>query len=195
MLGTVARGTRNDASSPNLCDQIVFADDAVAVLDEVDQQIKKTCGSIGTIVPREHNSRRSVEREIFERKQHVAARNNLDKQLYRRVLIDEKSTAPPRQINRFARTAGIVLGTLETCRRPWIIRQSIRIGLAYGPVCSLSLRRSELGVRERLVRNRFGSIGFTERSYFRHTRFAQTVVVAINSHVATEWMHGPNKRD
>jgi len=59
MLGTVARGTRNDASSPNLCDQIVFADDAVAVLDEVDQQIKKTCGSIGTIVPREHNSRRS----------------------------------------------------------------------------------------------------------------------------------------
>jgi hypothetical protein len=28
-------------------------------LDEVDQQIKKTCGSIGTIVPREHNSRRS----------------------------------------------------------------------------------------------------------------------------------------
>ena len=28
MLGTVARGTRNNASTPNRCDQIVVADDA-----------------------------------------------------------------------------------------------------------------------------------------------------------------------
>ena len=84
MLGTVARGTRNDASTPNRCDQIVFADDAVAVLDEVDQQIKNlrldrndrpTCAQLPTF---------AIEREIFERKQHVVARNNLDEQLYRR---------------------------------------------------------------------------------------------------------------
>ena len=89
----------------------------------------------------------------------------------------------------------MVLGTLETCQSHWITRQSIRIGLAYGPVCSRSLRSSEPGVRGGRIRNRFGSIGFTERSCFWHTRLAQTVIVAINSHVATEWMHGPDKRD
>src|SRR5215467_165236 len=86
MLGTVARGTRNDASTPNRCDQIVFADNAVAVLDQVDQQIKNLRLDRNDRPTRAQLPTLAVEREIFERKQHVVARNNLDKQLYPRFL-------------------------------------------------------------------------------------------------------------
>ena len=62
----VERRVRHDAAAPDRCNQIVFADDAIAVLDQVNQQVKDLRLDRNVRATRVQFPPLAVEREIIE---------------------------------------------------------------------------------------------------------------------------------
>jgi hypothetical protein len=69
---TVHCGIRNDAAAPHGRNEIIFADYAVAVLDQVDQKVENLRLKGYRRASRAQFPALAVERKIIEQKQHVA---------------------------------------------------------------------------------------------------------------------------
>src|SRR5262245_14037583 len=87
---------RNNSATPYGRDQIILADDAVAILDEIDQEIENLRLDRDDRATRAQLPALRLERKISECKQHVVARNFVKPKYI--------SALKRREINRASRT-------------------------------------------------------------------------------------------